>query len=223
MISIEQQQSVLLDIARELKERIVVFAIGGTAMMFHGIKNSTQDIDLVFMNDSERKKFIESAQKLGWTYIDARVIYGERRNIPIMLRLIDERLDLFLEEVIDFIFSDSMKKRAKVRKQFEENLIMCISDPHDIILMKCATDRLKDIDDAKTILQTARIDWNVVIKEAQTQISLGKEKAILELGNFLEKLQKAKVQVPNEFIDKLWRLFEKQVKEKRKKSKQQHR
>lgn len=216
MISIENQQSILINITRELKEQTTAFAIGGTAMMFQGLKNSTLDIDLVFTSSKDREGFIQSARKIGWTYLDSKIIYGERKNIPIMLKLTDERLDLFLIEIIDFIFSDSMQKRAKIIKQFEKNLILKIADPHDIIIMKCATDRLKDIDDAKTIIENTKIDWNILIEEAQKQISLGKERAIMDLGTFLEKLQRAKVNVPNEVLDKLWLLLEKQIKQKRK-------
>ena len=216
MISIEFQQTLLINIARELKKQITLFAIGGTAMMFLGLKNSTLDIDLVFISAEDRKIFINAARKIGWNYLDSRIIYGERKNTPIMLRLTDERLDLFLNQVIDFTFSFSMQERAKTTKQFEKDLILKIADHHDIILMKCATDRLKDIDDAKTIIEDKEINWNIIAEEAQKQISLENEKAILELGTFLEKLQKINVNIPNKVLDKLWLLLEKQIKGKRK-------
>jgi len=63
-----------------------------------------------------------------------------------MLKINDERFDLFVNEVIDFIFSDKMKERAKQMHQFGDNLILKIANPHDIILMKCATERIKDKD-----------------------------------------------------------------------------
>ncbi|MBI4919148.1 hypothetical protein HY837_04405, partial [archaeon] len=47
MISIEAQQKLLLAVSTNLKKKITVYAIGGTAMMFLGLKNSTLDIDLV--------------------------------------------------------------------------------------------------------------------------------------------------------------------------------
>lgn len=216
MISIESQQSIIINIARELKEQIIAFAIGGTAMMFQGLKNSTLDIDLVFTSSNYREKFIQAARKIGWNYLDSKIVYGGRKNIPIMLKLTDERLDLFLTDVIDFVFSDSIQKRAVIKKQFETYLILKITDPHDILIMKCATDRLKDIDDARTIIENTKIDWNIIIEEAQKQISLGKERAILDLGTFLERLQKAKVNIPNQVLDKLWLLLEKQIKTKRK-------
>ena len=48
MITIDRQQQLLLTIAKKLPTKITVYAIGGTAMMFHGFKDATIDIDLVF-------------------------------------------------------------------------------------------------------------------------------------------------------------------------------
>ncbi len=60
MISIEQQQKLLLNLSRRLKRKIEVFAVGGTAMMFLGFKDSTLDIDLVFKNSDDREIFKEA-------------------------------------------------------------------------------------------------------------------------------------------------------------------
>ena len=219
MISIDEQQTILLNIARELKKQVVAFAVGGTAMMFLGLKNSTLDIDLVFRSIEEREGFIKAASKIGFTSLDSSAIYGKRENIPIMLKLGDFRLDLFVNNVIDFVFSEEMQRRAKTIRQFEKNLVLKIADLHDIILMKCATDKLKDIDDTKTIIQTTNINWNVIIEEAKNQLSLGKERAILDLGNFLEKLKRMGLNIPNNALNELWTLLERQVKKKRKESK----
>ena len=51
MITIDQQQKLFLNVANMLKKKITAYAIGGTAMMFLGIKDATLDIDLVFEND----------------------------------------------------------------------------------------------------------------------------------------------------------------------------
>ena len=171
MISILEQNTLLLNISRKMKRQIIVFAIGGTAMMFHNLKDSTKDIDLVFTNNDDRKEFMSVAREIGWVYLNAELVYGEKKNIPIMLKLIDERLDLFVNEVISFTFSKSMQKRALITRQFEKNLIIKVSDYHDIIIMKCATDREKDIDDAKTIITNKDIDWNIIVREAKNQLS----------------------------------------------------
>ena len=58
MISIEEQQKLMLAIAKKLNSRINIYAIGGTAMMFLGLKDTTLDIDLVFENEKDREIFI---------------------------------------------------------------------------------------------------------------------------------------------------------------------
>ena len=221
MITIDQQQKLLLNVARRLTRKITVYAIGGTAMMFLGFKDATLDIDLVFENEKDRDVFKEAVKSLGYLEMDAIKVYGTKRNTPEMFRLNDERFDLFVVEVIDFVFSDNMRKRAEQIHQFEENLILKIANPQDIILMKCATDRLKDKDDARKIINSTKINWDIIIEEAKNQIELGKERAVFDLTCFLEDLRKMMdVNIPPDIMEKLFKLVEKQVKEKKKKSRE---
>jgi hypothetical protein len=217
MISIEQQQRLLLSAARRLKRKITAYAIGGTSMMFLGLKDSTLDIDLVFKNKKDKDTLKEAIKSIGYHNFNPIKVYGKKENQPEMLTLGDERFDLFVLRVIYFIFSDTMQKRAKHIHQFDKNLILKIADPHDIILMKCATDRLKDVDDVKRIINNTKIDWNIIVEEAEKQINLGQEKAAFELGCFLEDLrEKMKVNIPKETLDKLFKIVQKQAAEKQK-------
>jgi len=217
MIGIKQQEKLLLNISNELDRPITVYTIGGTAMMFLGFKDATLDIDLVFDNDEDRDYFKKAAEKLGYKKMDAVKVYGAKRNTPEMLKLNDERFDLFVNEVIDFIFSDKMRERAEQTHQFSDNLVLKIANPHDIILMKCATERIKDMDDARTIIENTTINWRVIIDEAKNQINLGKERAAFDLGSFLEDLKgKIKEKIPKSFLDELWEIVEKQAEEKQK-------
>lgn len=215
MISIEQQRILLLNVSRELNRPITAYAIGGTAMMFLGFKDATLDIDIVFENEGDKEEFKRAAEKLGYREMDAIKVYGTKRNAPDMLRLNDERFDLFVNEVIDFIFSDKMRERAEQMHQFGDNLILKIANYHDIILMKCATERIKDMDDARTIIEAKEINWEIIIEEVENQISLGKEKAAFELGFFLEKLRE-EVTIPKEIEDRVFEIVKKQSEEKQK-------
>lgn len=217
MITIDEQQKLFLNIARTLNKKITAYAVGGTAMMFIGIKDSTLDIDLVFENEKDKDIFKEAIKSLGYREINAIKVYGARRNQPEMLTLNDERFDLFVLNVVDFVFSENMQKRAENIHQFGENLILKIADPHDIILMKCATDRLKDKDDARKIIGLVKIKWELLVEEVKKQIELGKDKAAFELGYFLEELKnKMKVDVPQEIVDELFEIVKKQAQEKQK-------
>lgn len=215
MITIDQQQKLLLNVARRLTRKITVYAIGGTAMMFLGFKDATLDIDLVFENEKDRAVFKEAVKSLGYLEMDAIKVYGAKRNTPEMFKLNDERFDLFAVEVIDFIFSENMRKRAEQIHQFEDHLILKIANPHDIILMKCATDRIKDKDDARRIINSTKISWDIIIDEAKKQMELGKDRAAFDLGCFLEDLKtKMNLDIPQEVLDKLFSIVEKQAKDK---------
>src|SRR3989338_8872213 len=140
MIKLEGQQNLLLAISNKLKKKVKAYAVGGTAMMLSGFKDSTKDIDLVFENENDRTAFKTAAEQLGYRKTDASLVYGARDNRPIMLTLGDERFDLFVNNVIDFTFSENMKKRADERvHQYGDNLILNVASSDDIILMKCAT------------------------------------------------------------------------------------
>jgi hypothetical protein len=217
MITVDEQQKLFLNIARMLNKKITAYAVGGTAMMFLGLKDSTLDIDLVFENEKDKNTFREAIKSLGYREIDAIKVYGARGNQPEMLKLNDERFDLFVVNVIDFVFSENMRKRAESIHQFGENLILKIADPHDIILMKCATDRLKDKDDARKIINLGKIRWELLVEEAKKQIELGKDKAAFELGYFLEELKnEMSVEIPQETLDELFEIVKKQAEEKQK-------
>ncbi len=217
MISVREQQDLLLDVSRKLKKKMTVYAVGGTAMMFHGLKEATKDIDLVFTSDKERKEFKKAAMDLGYNLFSSIQVYGTKPNQPIMLargKEREERFDLFVKEVIHFIFSEEMMKRSTATYEFDVNLILKIADPHDLILMKCATDRLKDKDDVRDIINKTKIDWEIIINEALNQIKLGKERAVWDLTAFVDEIIKLKVNIPSNVQQKLFKLLQKQIEEK---------
>lgn len=219
MIGIEKQNELFLNISKKLKRKIECYAIGGTAMMFLELKQSTKDIDLVFENEKERQYFIEALISLGYSKMESRILYGKKPNQPELLKLDDDRIDLFLTEVISFAFSEESKKRIKVIREFAPNLIIKIADPNDIFLMKSATEREKDLEDAKSIINNNKINWNIILEEAKNQLKLGKQRAVLDLGVFLENLKATGTSVPKNIQDELFKIFENQIKEKRKKLK----
>jgi len=217
MITIKEQEILFLDISRKLKRKITCYAIGGTAMMFIGLKLNTQDIDLVFENEEERKIFIKALEELEFKKLDSMILYGKKPNQPELMQRSDERIDLFTTEIISFIFSENSKKRAEKTHQFGENLIIKIANPHDIDLMKHATDRVKDIKDIEAILNQEDINWEIILEETKNQIKLGKERAALDLGLFLEELEKVGAKIPKQVLNELFKTVEMQAKEKRRK------
>jgi hypothetical protein len=217
MIDIERQQKLFLTLSKFVKKKINVYAVGGTAMMFYGFKDNTLDIDLVFDNEKERNTFKEAIKEMGYVKMDSNEVYKKKENQPEMFTLGDERFDLFIDKVVLFLFSENMKKRAKQKTyQYGDNFILNIAAPEDIIIMKCATDRAKDREDAKKIIEKFNINWELLISAAEDQVKLGKEIAVMELGCFLEELVvQMKVKIPKEVLDKLFKIFNKQREEKK--------
>ncbi len=217
MISIEDQQKLLLNVSKLLKKKITIYAIGGTVMMFLELKNSTLDIDLVFETVKDREDFKKAIKEIGYDELNAMKVYGAKKNTPEMFTLGDGRFDLFVDNIVDFVFSDNMKKRAKQIRQFSDNLIIKVADVHDLVLMKCATDRLKDKDDVMSILKNTDINFDIIIKEAKDQVKLGRELASFELGYFLKEIRKVdKKLIPMTALDELFNFVKEQAEEQKK-------
>lgn len=217
MIDIRQQEAMLIAIGKILLKRIQVYAIGGTAMMLRGIKNSTLDIDFVFDKKSDREEFMEALRRLGAKESDVTLVYGLKNSTPLMLEFDNCRFDMFMNKVISSTFSDAMKERAKQTHEFG-NLIVRVADPNDIIIMKSVTSREKDLEDIVAIINKSQIDWNVILEESREQVKFGNDIAIMGLGEKLEKLANRKlIVVPRDVLDNIWELFNKQVRGRAKK------
>lgn len=219
MIAIQQQEKMFLAIGGVLPRKMSLYAIGGTALMLRGLKAQTLDIDLVFDKQENRKEFMRALKKLGAKESDVTLVYGLKNNTPEMLTWAECRFDLFMRRVITSLFSDTMKERADQIHEFG-NLIVRAASPSDILLMKSATSREKDAEDIIAIIDKNQIDWKALVSEAEEQVGLGNETAIMSLGEKLEKLaNQGTVRVPQEVLNALWKRLTKQVRDKAKRRK----
>ena len=62
MISLVDQTNLFTSIAKRLDKKITIYAIGGTALMFLGLKANSLDIDLIFTNDKDRQAFKKTSE-----------------------------------------------------------------------------------------------------------------------------------------------------------------
>ena len=222
MINLEEQISLFKIIGTQLKSKVECIAIGGSAMMIYGVKNSTKDVDLVFL----KKEDLEAVKKILFSSG-----FDERKNIrgifrededaakPVMMEGTDTRFDLFLNEVIGFKIHEKTIERLKEIHEFG-NFIVKTASPEDILMMKGCTEREKDRDDAAELIKKFNINWEIIVDETSNQTKIGVVAFPLLLYDFLAELKnERKVNVPNETTKKLLAIAKKLFNELRKKEK----
>lgn len=223
-INLDSQNKLFLDIGNLLKREIEGYVIGGSAMMYHGVKRETKDVDIVFLNERDQKEVVNVLKELGFKERLIRLVYVKRlehlkKQSPIMLQKDDARIYLFNKKIICFYLTENIEKRVRNVIEFN-NLIVKIVAPEDIILLKCATERAGDRADASEIIKNSKINWGILINESIEQAKLGENIFPLFLHDFLLELKEDfKVNIPNEVIEKLADISEKELIKRNKKIK----
>jgi len=199
MINVNEQEELFKLISNFLEKDLSCIAIGGTAMMFSGYKTTTKDIDLVFKNNEDRDIFVKAIYSLGYRQKTLKGIYDKKRiehqGKPIMYTRVDERFDLFVENIFGFKLDFSDKNI--VQKQVfsgKKKLTLVVLPKEYIILLKSVTSRPKDFEDIVTIINLEKkVDWDLIINEAFRQennnswIVLDLEETMLKLKKFISK------------------------------------
>ena len=221
MINITEQNELFNLIGTKLDEKVECLAIGGSAMMFYGAKTETKDVDLVFLDKKSFELVKKTLYEVGFNpkknirQIFAR--YDLAKDKPVMMEGHDTRFDIFFKEVIGFKISPSILSRIKEVHEFG-SLVVKIISPEDIILLKCATEREKDRNDAASLIERFNINWDVIIDESVHQTEIGGDVFSAFLFDFFYELKEDfKVDIPKEVLKKVMKIAEKIIIEKVKK------
>ena len=217
MINLEQQNELFKVLGEKLKKRIECYVIGGSAMMYHGMKPSTKDIDLVFDHEKDREEVEKILKNIGYKERETRVIYFGKKNTPLLLQRDEARFDLFLNKIISTVLSEGMKERVELIYEYDDLIVKVIS-PEDIIITKCATERAGDRKDAAEIIEKVTIKWDQVIEESIYQASVTPYIFPVFLFDFLEELKEdLKAEIPKKVLDEIRKIGEDMMEEKLKK------
>ena len=219
MIGLEDQNKLFAFLGEKLKKKIEFYVIGGSAMLYYGMKDVTKDIDIVFDNEKDKEEVEKLLRNLGYKEKATKILYFKKKNIPTMLEREEARFDIFLNEIIDVKLTSNIKERVKSIYEFS-NLIVKVIAPEDIILMKCATERPGDRIDAAEILKKSNINWNTIIEESIHQTKIGELLFPVFLYDFLYELKEdLKANIPEKVIDELRKISEDVLEEDLKKKK----
>ncbi|MBN1646296.1 hypothetical protein JW868_04625, partial [Candidatus Woesearchaeota archaeon] len=147
MINTKDQEDLFRLISKYIKKDVQCFAIGGTAMMFYGYKNTTNDIDLVFNTEEELATFLDAITELGYTKKSIKDVYSEKKQIimnkPLIYSRGQERFDLFLKEIFGFKLHPNLIAQIQQKHEFIEHneLILNVLPIEYLILLKSITNR----------------------------------------------------------------------------------
>lgn len=203
MTDIKEQEAIFNLIGSNLKRKIKCFVIGGSAMLYYKLKDATKDIDVVLLNEDERSYVLKIMKNLGYAERNSKMLYVNKKNVPILLQRGQDRFDLFNRKIISLRFSDDMIGRSQIVYEYT-NLIANVVSPEDIIILKCATDRAGDRLDAASIIKSTNINWGTLLEESMNQMNLIGDVIPLSLYQFLLELKEdLNVQIPNDIIQKL--------------------
>jgi len=220
MIDLKKQEELFMLIGNRLKNKVECFVIGGSAMMYHGVKANTKDVDLVFNKESDKELVLNILLNSGYKERYTFLVYPKKKNVPILLELDESRIDLFSKKIICFELTESMMGRVTGVYEYGNFIVKLIS-PEDIILLKCATERAGDRVDAKAIIEDFKINWDILIQEALNQTKEEKEIFAVFLYEFLLELKEdLKVDIPKEALNKIGKIAEDELVKRLKKSKE---
>lgn len=139
-----------LQLIADLDEEIKLFALGGTAMVLKGIKESTKDID--FLTTSDYNKVKKSFELAGLKEKSSSKLCN-------IWYLDDIRIDIFYDE---FILGVSLKDDwEELSEKFKRigKIDLFILNWYDTIITKLARSEPRDIEDILSIIKRMDIDF----------------------------------------------------------------
>jgi hypothetical protein len=185
------------EIDMTLLEKADFFIIGGTMLLYHELKKSTKDVDIIVDSRQEFLSVQEALKKIMFTTKAPTIEYKNVDLSQIFLRN-DFRIDLFFKVVCKgFQLSETMKKRAeKVRSYDHLDVYLCSYE--DVFLFKTFTERPGDIEDCIALAQKQiALDWEAILKEVKNQIKIsGKRVWITWIGERLDILEDKGLNIP---------------------------
>jgi len=195
ILNFDDLNKLFKEIDKKLKEKVHFYVIGGAVMLYHNLKTSTKDIDIVVDSLEEFKAIEKLLKEMGF---ESKILTIEYKNFDLNQIFVrnDYRIDLFQRTVCKgFILSKHMMKRAEILINLN-NLSVSLCSTTDIFMFKTFTERPGDIDDCISLAKT-KIDWESMLTEIKNQIKTSGQKVwITYIGERLDILEEKGVVIP---------------------------
>lgn len=148
---------------------VTAYLLGGGAMAFRGLKDTTKDIDLVVGSGDELARLQGVLADAGYDVVhDPGEAYEELGAQRILENDDGCRFDVFNQQVAGkLVLTDGMKERSEPFLNAGKLDVHLVS-PEDIFLFKSVAGRVDDIEDMYTVLQTG-LDFDAIENEIDAQ------------------------------------------------------
>lgn len=191
----KQLEKLFIEIDKQIKSETYIYIIGGAVLLYHGLKPSTKDIDVITANEHDYKSFENVLISINFKPKNPTGVY-KKLNLGAILERDDYRIDIFNKTVCKmFSLSEGMKKRAnKIIDHGHLKVNLCSNE--DIFIFKSLTEREGDIEDNISLVQYG-INWDIVLGELISQIEKsGQDVWITWVGERLDLLEEKGINIP---------------------------
>jgi hypothetical protein len=183
-------------ISEELEKPITGYLIGGLAMIFHGAKAVTKDVDVIFNNAKEARIFIDALKKCGFTQqTNLPDEYLQLNTTYVFKNSSDHQFDIFVCQVCNGLYlSNDMIENSTIAYSNKKLTLNALS-LNSIFLFKGITERPHDLDDM-FIIAGKVIEWEIIEEELRKQPESWKWLCQYH-GRLLELLEKFQLESPS--------------------------
>jgi predicted nucleotidyltransferase len=180
----------LREIGRQLDTNLTVYLIGGGAMSFRNLKETTKDIDLIVNAGDDLQTLQAVLLERGYDIVrDPTEEYDELGAQRILENDDGCRIDIFNQQVVDkLVLSEGMVRRSEFALNVG-GLSVALVSAEDMFLFKSVAGRTDDIEDLFSLVQTD-LDFDIIKEELEQQIELlGQELFVTHMNEALLELE----------------------------------
>lgn len=200
-------------IGSRLKHEVECLLIGGNAMIYYGLRESTKDVDLVFYD----KKDVAGVSQIILShplYRNAKILRELPYKInpellelgkPIVIGSKDlPRFDLFYKRVFRVDTTEMVKN--SIRSVRFDLLKLKLVSLENLLFLKAVSGRPVDFEDIANVLKSLPVDWKRFLDLAKKYYKTDSRPVWFALGSFHDLNKKEKL-IPRHVITEISGLF----------------
>jgi len=183
MNSRESIKAEFTSIDQNIDKDVTAYVMGGGAMTFRGLKNSTYDLDILVTTRDDFEILRDLLLELDYEIVENPIEEYKGLGAAVLLDKDGAcRFDIFDRKVIRKLsLSDGMRERAEEVFAGSKLLVYALSN-EDIFLFKGVSGRSRDVNDMVQLVESEKgLAFDVIIEEFQNQLPMNKGKAERDL------------------------------------------